>query len=673
MKKIILLIGSFLLITTSFAQTDSLAKRLIYSWEIDQAGTPTLVQVDTNLLSFEEIYVWPQQYLSAGQTGTINGASFPRFFNLTYTLPSSIGYEKNYLPYFHNEINRKFYNTKRPFTSLYYSTGGGKDEAEQRIGVLHTQNIDSISNVGFDYDHISSLGRYLNQKTTSHFFSLFGSTEREQYTMFAHFDYNKVVQNENAGIDSLYYLDGNIYDDAINIPVKLEEGAANTFKNYQFHLFHRLDFKRSITVSKAVEDSSKHTSGELVDSTQSAQDSLVLGEQQEKSSVNDSTIKVVNKGFPLYLSHRMDFSNLYHRYRDENTTEAFYEPLPVYIDSNFTNDRQWYRTFQNRVALGVEVKGFQLEGFYKLDMQRYKYTIYPDSTITAIDTSVRRSQEQSYSDMHVGGYIRTQYKRFLIKGMAEYTFSGYHQNDYHIEGHLSTPVPALPNVTLEGTFQQGLREASFMHYKYRSNHFRWDNNFDKIVYLQAKGTVGNELIRAGAAYTLLDKYVYVNSDAMPQQHGSSVSVLQATLKTHLSLWKFHLRLQGAWQSTSDKNVMPLPTLVAYGRLNIEHLFQFPSTGGELLMEVGVNSSYFSSYKSPAWMPVTGMFYNQGDISIGDYALWNAFMNFKLKRTRFFLNYTHWNQTLGKERYFSTPYHPEPPATFKFGLSWTFYN
>jgi len=369
----------------------------------------------------------------------------------------------------------------------------------------------------------------------------------------------------------------------------------------------------------------------------------------------------------------MDFSNLYHRYRDENTSETFYEPLPVYIDSNFTNDRQWYRTFQNRVALGVEVKGFQLEGFYKVDLQRYKYTIYPDSSFTAIDTSVTKTEERSYTDMHVGGYIRTQYKRFLIKGMAEYTFSGYHQNDYHIEGHLSTPLPVLPNVLFEGTFQQGLKEPSFMHYKYRSNHFRWDNNFDKIVYLQARGKLGNEMLRVGAGYTLLDKYVYLNSEAVPQQHGSSVSVLQAMVQSHLSVWKLHLRVQGAWQNTSDKNVMPLPTFVAYGRLNLEHLFQFPSTGGELLMEVGVNSSWFSSYQSPAWMPVTGMFYNQGALSVGNYALWNAFMNFKLKRTSFFLNYTHLNQTFGNERYFSSPYYPEPPATFKFGLSWTFYN
>jgi len=261
----------------------------------------------------------------------------------------------------------------------------------------------------------------------------------------------------------------------------------------------------------------------------------------------------------------------------------------------------------------------------------------------------------------------------MIKGFAEYTFSGYRQNDYHVEGHLSTPLPALPNVTFTGTFQQGLREASFRHYRYRSNHFQWDNTFDKIIYLQAKGSVGNKFLRAGAAYTLLDNYIYLNNEALPKQHNRSVSILQANIESHLSLWKLHLRFKGAWQSSSDKNVLPLPTFVAYGRLNLEHLFEFPSTGGELLMEVGVNSTYFSSYQSPAWMPVTGMFYNQSHLSIGNYALWNAFMNFKLKRTRFFLNYTHFNQTLGEERYFSSPYYPEPPATFKFGLSWTFYN
>ncbi|MFO7939751.1 MAG: putative porin [Bacteroidales bacterium] len=669
MKKLILLFGAFLWVASSLAQTDSLAHRLIYSWEIDEAGTPLLVQVDTNLAQFEAIYVWPQSYLSAGQTGTINGASVPRFFSIDYSLPSTLGYGKNYLPYFHTAETRQYYNTKRPYTQLYYSTGGGKDEAEQRIGVLHTQNIDSISNVGFDYDHISSLGRYLNQKTTSHFFSIFGSTQRAQYTLFTHFDYNKVEQNENGGIDSLHYLDANIYEKAINIPVKLDEGAANTQKNYQFHLFQRFDFKRSIKVSSSATDADSA----LTDSTARVSDSLSIGAEASSEDAPPDTVKIVTRGFPLYLSHRIDFSNVYHRFKDDNTSESFYDDLPVYIDSAFTNDRQWYRTFQNRLAVGVEVKGFQLEGFYKVDLQRYKYTITPDSTFTVDDTLVVTDNAQKYTDMRLGGYIRTQYKRFMIKGLAEYTFSGYRQNDYHIEGHVSTPLPVLTNVTFEGTFQQGLREPSFMHYRYRSNHFKWDNNFDKVIYLQATGSVGNRYLRAGASYTLLDKHVYLNSDALPQQHGSSVSILQARVQSHLSLWKFHLRFQGGWQNTSNKNVLPLPTFVAYGRLNLEHLFQFPSTGGELLMEVGVNSTYFSSYQSPAWMPVTGMFYNQTSLTIGNYALWNAFLNFKLKRTRFFLNYTHFNQTLGEERYFSTPYYPEPPATFKFGLSWTFYN
>jgi len=676
MKKIFLVIGSFCSFFALQAQTDSLAYELIYAWNVSENGKIEYTALDTNLANFESIYVWPNTYLSAGQLGTLNSASFPRFFDLSYSLPCKLGYEKFYKPFFHSSANRNFYNTKRQFTELYYSAGGGKEEGEQRIGVLHTQNIDSISNVGIDYDHVSSLGRYLNQKTTGHFFSLFGSTERGQYKLYTHFDYNKVEQNENGGIDSLFYLQSNDYDKSINIPVKLTEGAVNTIKNYHFHMYQRVDLKRTFKVKAKEQQTAMNTDSLLNDSTEkplSGIDTVNMSGEVTSSVAEGRGDSTRYKGLPVYIAHKLDFSNLYHSYKDDDISEAFYEDLAILIDSANTNDRQWYRTFSNRFSLGVQIKGFQLEGYYDVDMQRYKYTHYPDSTITATDTSVVDREQERYTDMRLGGYLRTQYKQFSIEGKAYYVLSGYNQNDYHIEGALKTPIPILRNVFFQGKFTQGLREASFMHYRYRSNHFSWDNSFDKVIYLQAKGELGNDLLNIGGNYTLLDNYVYLDETATPKQNKGGVSILQARVKTHLHFWKMHLRLQGGWQSTSNKAVMPLPDIAVYGRFNFEHLFKFPSTGGELLMEAGVNSAYFSSYESPAWMPVTAIFYNQQQISIGDYALWNAFLNFKLKRTRFFLNYTHFNQTMGKERYFSSPYYPEAPTTFKFGISWTFYN
>ncbi|MBK8145019.1 MAG: hypothetical protein IPK62_08485 [Bacteroidetes bacterium] len=63
----------------------------------------------------------------------------------------------------------KFYNTTRPYTSIYYRNG---TKADQIITLFHTQNITPGWNVSADYRKINSPGFYKLQKTNHDNFTL---------------------------------------------------------------------------------------------------------------------------------------------------------------------------------------------------------------------------------------------------------------------------------------------------------------------------------------------------------------------------------------------------------------------------------------------------------------------------------------------------------------------
>ena len=86
--------------------------------------------------------------------------------------------------------------------------------------------------------------------------------------------------------------------------------------------------------------------------------------------------------------------------------------------------------------------------------------------------------------------------------------------------------------------------------------------------------------------------------------------------------------------------------------------------------------YFTKYYAPDYSPALGQYAIQAGTSrvkTGNYPIVNAYANFHLKRTRFFVMMSHINGGSGSKEYFLTPHYPLNGRIFRFGLSWNFYN
>ena len=92
------------------------------------------------------------------------------------------------------------------------------------------------------------------------------------------------------------------------------------------------------------------------------------------------------------------------------------------------------------------------------------------------------------------------------------------------------------------------------------------------------------------------------------------------------------------------------------------------------IQVGVDARWNSAYYAPNYMPATGQFFlqNPDDASYqkyGDYLFMDAYLNFQLKRVRFYLQMNHLNRlwTNNHNSLYMRGYAMEP-SYLKFGLS-----
>jgi hypothetical protein len=95
--------------------------------------------------------------------------------------------------------------------------------------------------------------------------------------------------------------------------------------------------------------------------------------------------------------------------------------------------------------------------------------------------------------------------------------------------------------------------------------------------------------------------------------------------------------------------------------------------GVLKFQLGFDFYINSAYYADAWMPATGLFYRQNISKVGEYPFLDGFLNWKIKRTRFFIKYTNALAGIAGYNYFTTYGYPMNPGSLKFGLSWTFYD
>ena len=218
--------------------------------------------------------------------------------------------------------------------------------------------------------------------------------------------------------------------------------------------------------------------------------------------------------------------------------------------------------------------------------------------------------------------------------------------------------------------------------KFHAKHFWWDNNLDKETRTRVEGNFTYEKTRTTlrVAVEEIQNYTYYGMSytrandtntlltAGVRQHGGNLNILTAQLDQKLQLGPLHWDNVLTYQSSSNEDVLPLPTLNAFSNLYLEFMI-----AGVLRVELGGAATWFTKYNAPDFCPGINQFAVQENgqtrTELGNFPFVDVYANLHLKHARFFLMMQNATASSFNKNYF----YAQNEATIHFGVSWNFFN
>lgn len=547
-----------------------------------------------------------------------------------------------------------FFNSRVPMTLLGYNTGGGRENSQDRLSTVFSGNINAEAQIGAFLDYLYSKGSYNRQAAKDLAWGFSGSYIGPRYQMQAYFYHYNLMGQQNGGIeDPLYITDPAVVQggvtkvDAKAIPVLLNHAVAR-YKGTRFTMNHRyaVGFWRDLPM-------------------------------QETDTVQRREYVPVTS-----FIYTLDYSDHSHQFKDNDPAETAEYFGNAYIDSKITDGRTTMSTLDN--ILGVSLlEGFNryakfgLAAYLKYRINRYRQT--PD-TITGTgrddltpwpdgigSIAAKHNENLAYA----GAQITKQQGSILTyEATGEIGITGRVSGDVRLDGTVRTRIPLRNDslqVRLNGSFHN-VAPSYFLN-NYLSNHFIWHNDFGKQRTLRFGGAIDysrtDTHLEIQAAN--VQNQIYFNQAYLPTQHGGSVQIFSARLRQNLRLGILHWDNRVTYQTTSDEHIIPLPKLAVYSNLYLK--FKIAT----LSVQLGMDCDYYTKYYAPQYQPATSVFANQHSVQLGNYPFMNAYANFKLSKTRFYVMMSHVNQGWFSKDYFALPGYPLNPRRFQIGLSIDFAN
>lgn len=524
--------------------------------------------------------------------------------------------------YLYEDPTTEYYKLSEPFTELNYVLGPKK---EQFINAkFHSRIIPQLT-IGADFRYQFAPGKYQRQKSDNKSLALTSQfyTNSKRYGVLANFLYNKVYVYENGGITSDSLFEENIETDRFVIPVNLSS-ATNLVKQYSFLVNEFFNL------------------------------------QKENRKINDSTF-VKRKFHAGRLTHSFNWKRDIQIYSDGDPQEGFYNN--IYLDSTATHDSVYHFNLSNKLMwsnLGY-LDSTERKSFYIYGAVQHQYHELGGYT-------ERKYFNQIIPSAGIYWMIRN---TFLIRAKAEFITGDYNGGDYLLEGHAAY-LPGKQEKKfgrIELTYRLARQKPGWFYQQYSGNNFRWDNDLSSTDISQMSLYYSRKSGKAGLEYFTMDKFVTLGEDATPLQVNGNISILKAVLFNDFRFSIVGIDTKLAYQVVSESKYIPLPDFQA----DVAVFVTMPLFKGATIIQPGIEVFYNTSYYASAYMPALRSFYLQYDKEIGNFIYADIFFNFRIKRARMFLKYSHFNSLFGNYDYFAVPSYPLMDAGFRFGISWKFFD
>ncbi len=642
-------------ILETFALPDSLHYKRIVSWTTDQDFHDISAYIPDTTFNYH-YYDYPFLRRDVNATWLGVAGSPLQYYNFfERKSDEGVDFYNALEPWSFSPRTLPNYNSKTPYTELSYFGTLLSDDAKEsdNLHILTTQNITPELNFGILFDRFGGGGMLENEETINKTFAVNTNYLGKKYMMHAGYIYNMVSRDENGGMtDDTFIRDTSL--DARDIRVNLTN-AHSRLKKHTFYLEQQLRIPFTfIERMRARRDSTYNFNADSLN--------------------RDITT--------AYIGHSSEISTYTRTYTDvinDEAGQAFYNNI-FYYNPTTSADSMRVRKIDNKVFLRLQPWASDAI-VSKLDIGLGDYVrTYFDSTATR---PLNRIENSIYAYAGARGQFRN---NFYWDAKAKYVFAGNDAGDFNLEGGGRLALyPFRRNrhspATLDVRIATSLQEPTWYQKHMSSNHFKWDNDFTKISTTTLTGSIGipNWKLDVSAGYALLSGNLYYDTAGIIRQNSVPMSVLSLSLDKEFVLGPVHLDNRILVQHSTDQQVLPLPSVAMNLRYYLQFVAQKSEDGREnvLVMQIGANAFWNTSWHSPAWNPNLGVFYNQDQRLYNNGPFFDIFINMQWKRACIFIKYQ--NAGLGwpmrRSDYFSADRYIVTQSGMdglKIGIWWPFY-
>ncbi len=438
--------------------------------------------------------------------------------------------------------------------------------------------------------------------------------------------------------------------------------------------------------------------------------------QMEAESETPDSLKITSEFIPVSsFIHTMSITDNVRRFQSHQRNNA---DSPGYFENFFlpgdsANDRTHHLGIENTLAVELHEgfnrwmkMGLRLFGkheYARFDFREPNVFVKPDEqSQTCLSFAMARKRTFKNSTgilpqrvfhenyFTVGAQILSQrgpIVRYNLLG--EIRTTGTDWGEFNIEADASLDIPLRAD-SLHFDFNGFIRNERpsfyFRHY-YARNAWWTNNDLDKQLRTRLCATLRYRRSALTASLENIQNYIYFQETLTPftatdgfenfrhgvkvAQTGKNTQLFALTLNQDFQWGILHWDNELTWQTSTNQDVLPVPALTGYS--NIYLLFRIARV---LRTELGADVRYFTRYDAPTYSPLVGQYAVQDAdhrVAIGNYPIVNAYVNFHLKRTRFYLMASHLNYSAGKGNPFLVPHYPLNRMVVRMGLSWNFVN
>ena len=577
--------------------------------------------IDTAILHYHQydpLEYGDLYYSTLSNTGMAakNFVFTPRF-TTTYDMESSAfsGYM-----YYNSDV--KYYRQFIPYSDIHYVMGPKK---EQNLYVIFSRELYKGFSIGLDFNVFYSPGEYKNSKSNNNRLFITGQyyTPNKRYGIIANYLRDRILVQENGGIQYDSIFEQNIETDRSVIPVNLSNDENMIIQSgfYVEQYFNLL----------------------------------------KPRSVSDTNRRKIDAG-------NISYAFLYQRNQKEytgNPLENFYKQFAPPIDSTSTFDS----LYQLRIRNTVKWSNAGYSNAALSDVFNLSFGVHSDYLEQTLPyDSVKSIMNQV---IPFAGISLNLFRSSILTANGHIVIGDYNGGDFSLNINLKQYLGTEDrnfgrlNFTLNLISQM----PSWFYSEYQSNRFRWKNDLNKEGIMHIKGSYFYKFFEAGINFTTYSNYTYLNDSVYPEQLKTTATIFQVFAHGDIPIKKFGIDTRLVYQIPSQANVLRMPLFV--GIANI--YFRSPVFKKAATLQTGLEFHYFTEYYADAYMPELRTFYLQNDKKIGNYIYGDVYITLEVKRARLFAKYSHINSYLGNYSYYLAPHYPARDARFYFGVAWRFHD